>query len=88
VHLFIVVLFAVTLEAVLGRYGASISPMATFSGFWYNPGHDPLGNLLCIAPAHLQGLPNGLQWRNILMPSTTLSLTIAVAKCHVLVIIN
>jgi hypothetical protein len=79
VHLFVVVLFAVA---------ASSCPMAMSRGFWNSPGHDPLGDILCIAPAHPQGLQNGLRRRNFLMPLSILSSTITVAKYHVLGIIN
>ncbi len=38
-------------------------------------------DVLCIAPAHLQDLQNGLQWRYILMSLSIFSSTITVAKC-------
>jgi hypothetical protein len=73
---------------LLGGYGSSSHPMAASSGFWSSPGHTALGYALCIALADRHGHQNGQQRRNMLMPLSILSLTITVAKYHVLVIIN
>ncbi len=53
-----------------------------------SPGHAALGNALHIAQANCHGHWNGQQQQNMLMPLSILSLTITVAKYHVLVIIN
>jgi hypothetical protein len=44
----------------LGQYGASSCPMAAFSGFQGSLGHAASGDAICIAPAYLQGIQNGL----------------------------
>ncbi len=64
----------------LGQYRASSHPMAASSSLRSSPGHAALGNAICIAPAHVEGLQNGLQWRCILMSSSILSSIITVAK--------
>jgi hypothetical protein len=69
----------------LGQYGASSCPMAASSSFRGSPGHAALGNAICIAPAYCHGHQNCKQQRNILMPLSILSLTITVAKDHVMV---
>jgi hypothetical protein len=58
----------------------SLGPMAASSGFRGSLGHAALVDAICVAPAHLQGLQNKLQWRYISMSSLILSLTITIAK--------
>ncbi len=72
----------------LGQYRASSCPMLVSSGFWSSPGHAKLGNAICIASAHPQGLRNGPWWRCILSSLLILLLTITIAKKHVIVNIN
>ncbi len=69
----------------LGRYGVNSCSMAASSGFWSSPGHAALGKAICIAPAHRHGHKNGQRRKNFLMPLSILSLTIALAKDHVMV---
>jgi hypothetical protein len=75
---FIVLSCAVALGAA-GAIQSKKSPMVVFSGFPGSPGHAASGNDVCIALAHCHGHQNGQQWRNILMPSSILSLTITIA---------
>jgi hypothetical protein len=49
-------------------------------GFHSSPGHVAMGDAVCIAPAHLQGLQNWPRQRCISMSSSILSLTISLAK--------
>ncbi len=56
----------------------SITLLSTSDGG--SPGHAALGDAICIAPAHPQGLQNWPQRRCILMSSLILSLTITIAK--------
>jgi hypothetical protein len=72
----------------LGQYGVNSPPMAVSSGFRSSPGHAALGDAVRIAPADCHGHQKGQRLRNMLMPLLILSSTIAIAKYHVLVIIN
>ncbi len=71
-----------------GGYVASSCPMAVSRGFQCSPGHAALGNTSSLAPTCPHGHWNGPWQSNILMPSLILSLTITIAKYHVLVILN
>ncbi len=64
----------------LGQYGASSCPMPASSGFHSSLGHLASGDVICITPAHLQGLQNWPQRRCILMSLLMLSSTISLAK--------
>jgi hypothetical protein len=68
-----------------GRYGASSSPMADFSGFYESPGPPSSGDALCISPAHRDGHRNGLRRRCIRSPPPPISIAVIVAKDHVMV---
>jgi hypothetical protein len=59
--------------------------MAASSGFPGSPGHAASSNAVYIAPGHHHCHQNGQQWRNIMMASLILSLTISVAKDLVMV---
>jgi hypothetical protein len=69
----------------LGQYGASSCPMAVSSGFRSSPGHAALGGAVCIAPVHRCGHQNGRRMRYICSLLPTFSLTLFVAKDHVMV---
>ncbi len=84
VHYFLVILIAVALAAT-GEYGGSSCPMAVSSGFRSSPGHAALGNTICIAPAHRRGHQNGRRMRYICSSLPNFSLTLFVAKDHVMV---
>jgi hypothetical protein len=69
----------------LGQSRVSSCPMAASSGFLGSPGHAALGDAICIAPAHRRGHQNS-QWMNYICSLlSTFSLTLFVAKDHVMV---
>jgi hypothetical protein len=47
------------------QYRESICLLAVSSGFWYSPGHAPLGDALRIAPADRLGHQNDRQTKDI-----------------------
>jgi hypothetical protein len=79
VHFFVIILLAVALAATQAIQVIS-RRMAASSGVWVSPGHATSSNAICIAPAHPQGLQNGLRQRYILMSSLILPSTITLSK--------
>jgi hypothetical protein len=69
----------------LGQYRGSSCLMVVSSGFRRSPEHAASGNAVCIALVHHHGHQNGQQRRNFFMPPLILSLTITIAKDHVMV---
>jgi hypothetical protein len=69
----------------LGQYGATSPPMAASSGFWSSPGHVPLGNAICIAPAYCRGHQNGQQRRCMCLLLLHFCMTLLITKDHVMV---
>jgi hypothetical protein len=82
--LLIVVCLPVALVAA-GRYGANSRPMAASSGFQSSPGHAALGDAVLIALVHRRGHQNGRWMRYICSSLPTFSLTLFIAKDHVMV---
>ncbi len=58
--------------------------MPASSGFQSSPGHAALGDVLCIAPADRYGHRNGQRQWNMFIPLLIVSLTISIAKDHVM----
>jgi hypothetical protein len=81
---FLLLFHLLLLWQLLRQYGEISLPMAASSGFQGSPVHAALGDAVCITPAHCHGHQNDWRMRYIRLSLPTFSLTLLVAKDHVM----